>query len=312
VIDGSREHDEPDAARRAEPPAASPNTPTIDALGRDLTALARAGRLPEVCGREAEMTAVARYLSRTSKRNVIITGEAGVGKTAVVEGLARRLADNSAPEFLRRLRIVQINAGDLAAAAKYRGDLEEKMKLIAAEAAAAPEVVLFFDDIHLLKSGPAADSPADTADLMKPALASDAVRCVGTTTNEEFERHLSGDPEFMRSFQVIRLAENTEEEAIAVCRQAARRIEEAQQVEIEDDAVAAAVTLSARLIRGRALPDKAIDLLENAAAYVKVTSLSFSEQLAGVGVPKVGREHVLGALEEQYSLADDSAPTPET
>lgn len=307
IIDGDPEA--PAGALPAGPDGAgapSP-TPTIDALGRDLTALAREGLLPDVIGREAEMTAVARYLTRTSKRNVIITGEAGVGKSAVVEGLARRLAADSAPEFLRRLRIVQINVGDLLAGAKYRGDLEDRIKAVAAEAAAAPDVVLFFDEIHLLKSGSGAGSPADIANLLKPALANDGIRCMGATTNDEFERYLSGDPAFTRRFQVIRLAEPTEEEALAICRHVARKIEAAQRVRIEDTAVAAAVSLSARHIRGRALPDKAIDLLENAATYVKVTSLTFSDPAPAQDAPTVGREHVVSVLEDQYGFTVEHA-----
>jgi ATP-dependent Clp protease ATP-binding subunit ClpC len=278
-------------------------TPIIDEMGRDLTALAREGHLTPVVGRGAEMMAIARFLQRTSKRNVIVTGEAGVGKTAVVEGLAQRLIGAGTPDFLRRLRIVQLSVADLVSGTKYRGDMEERVQAIIEEAVADPDLVLFFDEIHLMmKAGAAGGTPLDIANLLKPALAREDFRCIGATTNEEFDRYVKDDAAFMRRFQVLRLGEPSEAEALEICREWARRLEAIQQVVVEADAVEAAVSLSARLIRGRSLPDKAIDLLENAAAYVKVATLSFEEPPLSRELPRVTREHIESVIEEQYGI----------
>ena len=172
------------------------------------------------------------------------------------------------------------------------------------EATSDPDLVLFFDEIHLvMKAGAGSGAPLDVANLLKPALARDDFRCIGATTTEEFERHIKPDAAFLRRFQVLRLSEPSEADALEVCRTWARRIEEMQDVVIEDEAVEAAVTLSARLIRGRSLPDKAIDLLENAAAVVKVSSLSFRSLAPTKAKPQVRRAQVEAALEEQYGIS---------
>lgn len=250
------------------------------------------------------MKTLARYLQRTTKRNAVVIGEAGVGKTAVVEGLAQRLAAPEAPDYLKRLRIVQVSVGDLVAGAAHRGDMEERVQGVLEEATSDPDLVLFFDEIHLvMKAGAGSGAPLDVANLLKPALARDDFRCIGATTTEEFERHIKPDAAFLRRFQVLRLTEPSEAEALEVCRAWARRIEEMQEVVPEDEAVGAAVSLSARLIRGRALPDKAIDLLENAAAVVKVSSLSFRNVAPSKEKPRVRRAQVEAALEEQYGIS---------
>jgi ATP-dependent Clp protease ATP-binding subunit ClpC len=290
------------AAVRNRGKAAKSKTPILDELGRDLTELARAGSLPAVVGRVPEMTAIARYLVRTSKRNVIIVGDAGVGKTAVVEGLAGHLARPNAPEFLRRLRIVQISVSDLVAGTKYRGDMEERLQRLIAEVNAEPNIVLFLDEIHLvMKSGGAGESPMDIANILKPALAKDTFRCIGATTTEEFERYIKDDAAFLRRFQVLRLAEPSPSEAVEICRSWAARIEGIQSVHFEDEAISAAVELSLQFIHGRSLPDKAIDLLENAAAFVKVSSLTFSDQPVE-DQSVIRRVDIENVLEEQYGI----------
>jgi ATP-dependent Clp protease ATP-binding subunit ClpC len=291
----------------APAPAAQPSPAgaplMIEEIGRDLTALARKGQLAPVVGRETEMTSIARYLQRTSKRNVLIIGEAGIGKTAVVEGLAQRLESENAPEFLRSLRVVQISLADLVSGAKYRGDLEQRVQQIIAEATADPHLVLFFDEIHLMmKSGAGGDATMDIANLFKPALAREDFRCIGATTIEEFERYIKNDAAFMRRFQVLRLSEPSIAESVEICRAWARRLEAIQQVVIEDEAIEAAVTLSAKLIRGRSLPDKAIDLLENAATYIKITSLSLNQPHHPAVAPRIRREHIESVIEEQYGF----------
>jgi ATP-dependent Clp protease ATP-binding subunit ClpC len=280
------------------------NTPTLDQIGRDLTRLARERRLAPVVGRKAEMLALARYLQRTSKRNVILLGEAGVGKTAVVEGLAQRLASENAPEALRSTRVIQISAADLVSGTQYRGAMEKRVQQIISEASADPNLVLFIDEIHMvIKAGSVGEGSMDISNILKPALASNDFRCIGATTIEEFERHIKTETAFMRRFQVLRVNEPTEEESIQICREWARRIEGIQQVLIEDEAVVAAVDLSSKLIRGRSLPDKAIDLLENASAFVKISSLSFRNVLPTKEPPRIGRSLIESVLEEQYGIS---------
>ncbi|HEY0320349.1 MAG TPA: ATP-dependent Clp protease ATP-binding subunit [Pyrinomonadaceae bacterium] len=299
-----------DGAKKRRPPTepVNVNTPVINEMGRDLTALAREGRLAPVVGRHDEMITIARYLQRTSKRNVIIVGDAGVGKTAVVEGLAQRLTAENTPDFLRRLRIVQIGVADLLSGTKYRGDMEERIQTMLAEAIADPNMVLFFDEIHLMKSSGAGDAAMDIANLLKPALAREDFKCIGATTTEEFERYIKPDAAFMRRFQMLRLDEPSVEEALHICREWARRIETIQQVDIDDEAVQSAVSLTSKLIPGRSLPDKAIDVLENAATYVKVASLSFNG-LPTKARPKIGRKEIEEVLEEQYGFQVRAAET---
>ncbi|MDI6763300.1 MAG: ATP-dependent Clp protease ATP-binding subunit [Thermodesulfobacteriota bacterium] len=284
------------------------NTPTLDQIGRDLTKLAREQRLTPVVGRKAEMLALARYLQRTTKRNVILLGEAGVGKTAVVEGLVQKLASENAPEALRSTRVIQISAADLVSGTQYRGAMEKRVQQIVNEASADPNLVLFIDEIHMvIKAGSVGEGSMDISNILKPALARNDFRCIGATTIEEFERHIKTETAFMRRFQVLRVNEPTEEESIQICREWARRIEGIQQVLIEDEAVVAAVDLSSKLIRGRWLPDKAIDLLENASAFVKISSLSFRNVLPAKEPPRIGRSLIESVLEEQYGISVSAA-----
>jgi ATP-dependent Clp protease ATP-binding subunit ClpA len=279
-------------------------TPLLDDLGRDLTALARSGRLPPVVGRKKEMTTLARHLQRTTKRNVLVIGEAGVGKTAIVEGFAQKIAGKEVPDFLLNLRIVQINVSDLVAGTHYRGDMESRVKRMIEEASTDPNLVLFLDEIHLaVKAGTGGGAPMDIASMLKPALSRDDFRCIGATTVDEFERHIKGDGALLRRFQIVRLAEPTAEEAIAVCTAWAHRVEQLQGVVFAEDAVTSAVGLSVEFIRGRALPDKAIDLLENAAVLVKVSSLSGRPVAPSKTPPTVTRAHVVAVIEEQYGIS---------
>lgn len=285
-------------------PAIRHATPNLDLFGRDLTLLARDGRLVPVIGRRKEVRNLARFLQRTSKRNVIVIGEAGVGKTAVVEGLAQRIVSENAPEFLRELRVVQVSAADLVAGAKHRGDMEERIQGVLREATSDPNLVLFVDEIHLMmNAGTGGGGPMDLANILKPALARDDFRCIGATTTEEYERYVKGDAAFMRRFQVLRVPEPSPDEALEICRSWARRIEEIQGVVFEEDAVQAAVSLSAQFIRGRSLPDKAIDLLENTAASVKISSLSVHAAVPTKVLPRIRRSEIEIVLEEHYGIS---------
>jgi len=180
-------------------------TKLLGKIGRDVTALAREGRLATVVGRKQEMTLLARYLQRTSKRNVLLTGEAGVGKTAIVEGLAQRLTAEDAPEFLRGWRIIQVNVADLVAGTMYRGQMEERLQTLLKEAISDPNLIVFFDEIHLVMKTGSGGGAMDIANILKPALARDDIRCIGATTTEEFERHIKSDSALMRRFQILRV-----------------------------------------------------------------------------------------------------------
>ena len=278
-------------------------TPFLDELGRDLTSLARGGRLPPVVGRKKEITTLARYLLRTTKRNVLIIGEAGVGKTAIVEGFVQKIATGRVPEFLQPLRVIQINISDLVAGTQHRGDMETRVKHVIQEATGDSNVVLFLDEIHLIvKAGTGGGAPMDIAAILKPALSRDDFRCIGATTVDEFERHIKGDVALLRRFQVLKVPEPTKEEALQMCTAWARRVERLQDVVFAEETVPAAIELSMEFIRGRSLPDKAIDLLENAAVLVKISSLSGEAVPMLKTLPTVKREHVVAIIEEQYGV----------
>lgn len=277
----------------------------LESLGRDLTRLAREGRLPDVVGRQTEMLHLARILHRTSKRNAMVVGDAGVGKTAIVEGLAMRLVAKGSEDPLGRLRIVQVNVADLVAGTTYRGDMEQRLKLLLEEATSDPNVVLFLDEIHLIvRTGAGSGGAMDIANILKPALGREELRCIGATTTEEFEKYIKTDSALLRRFQVLKISEPTQEDALRICRSWAKRIEVRQEVELSSDAVEAAVSLSVKFLPSRRLPDKAIDLLENAAVLVKVSSLSPNR-----GVP-VKRPQVVGSDEVLRALREMSEASP--
>lgn len=254
-------------------------------------------------GRKDAITALARFLIRTSKRNVIVIGDAGVGKSAIVEGLAAYAASEQAPNFLRPLRFLQINVADLIAGTKYRGDAEARVQAVMREAAADSDLVLFFDEIHLVVgAGATKESGMDIANILKPALTGDVIRCIGATTTAEFDKYISRDTAFMRRFQVLKLAEPSEPEAIQICQEWAERISGIQDVTITHEAVAVAVRLSSRFVRNRSLPDKAIDLIENAAAMVKLSSLSATPHNLSKAVPTVGIDEIEAVMLEQYGI----------
>jgi ATP-dependent Clp protease ATP-binding subunit ClpA len=250
------------------------------------------------------MTALARYLQRTSRRNVIIIGAPGVGKTALVEGLARELGEENVPDFLRSLRIIQIQATDFLSATKGPDDMEQRAQAVLAEAAADPDMVLFFDEIHLMVVPDVRGGlPPNLINIIRPALISGKHRCIGTATTAEFERYLKNDAALIRQFQVLPLEELPEPEIIQICREWAQRIESAQQVKFEEDAILAAVTMSARLAQDRALPEKAIELLENAATFVKVASLPFNSPPSDQD-SFIKREDIMQILQEQDGLIE--------
>ncbi|HVN74882.1 MAG TPA: ATP-dependent chaperone ClpB [Thermoanaerobaculaceae bacterium] len=238
---------------------------------RDLTELARANKLDPVIGRDDEIRRVMQVLTRRTKNNPVLIGEPGVGKTAVAEGLAQRIASGDVPELLRRRRIVALDLGALIAGTKYRGEFEDRLKAVIKEVVDSDgEVVLFIDEIHTLVGAGAAEGAIDAANLLKPALARGELRCIGATTLSEYRKHIEKDAALERRFQPVLVGEPSVEETVAILRGLKEKYEVHHGVRITDGAIVAAATLSSRYITDRFLPDKAIDLVDEAASRLRI------------------------------------------
>ena len=246
-------------------------TQTLDEFGRDLTQLARMGKLDPVVGRQNEIERVMQILCRRTKNNPCLIGEPGVGKTAIVEGLALRIVSGDIPELLRDKRIVALDLAALVAGTKYRGEFEERMKKVMEEVRKADgQVILFIDELHTLVGAGAAEGAIDASNIMKPALARGELQCIGATTQDEYRKYIERDAALERRFQSVKVREPLEEEAIDILKGLRERYEAHHNVEITDEAIAAAVQLSQRYISDRTLPDKAIDLIDEAASRVRL------------------------------------------
>ncbi len=250
-------------------------TPLLDKYGRDLTAQAVDGRIGPAIAREREIRAVARTLARSKKNNPLLLGDAGVGKTAVVEGLAYAISDGTAPTSLLNKRIVQIEVGTLVAGTSLRGQFEERLIGIVEEASRAGNVILFIDEIHtIVGAGDTIDSNLDAANILKPALARGDIVCIGATTHEEYRRAIAQDPALDRRFRPIDIEEPSEEDSLAILAAQRGRLENHHDVTIRPEALEAAVRLSVRYMPDRRLPDKALDLLDEACARVTIRTVS--------------------------------------
>ena len=261
------------AARSDSRPGRS-RTPTLEQFGRDLTRLARAGQLDPVIGREEEIDRVIQILCRRTKNNPCLIGEPGVGKTAVVEGLAQRIVAQEVPELLRGKRLITLDLTGMVAGTKYRGDFEERVKTALTEVEKAGDVLLFVDEMHNLIGTGAAEGAVDAANILKPRLARGELQLIGATTVTEYRRHVEKDAALERRFQPVTVAEPTPEQTGQILRGLRERYEAHHRVQITDEALAAAVQLSVRYIPDRYLPDKAVDLMDEAASRVRLRALA--------------------------------------
>ena len=258
------------AAGPAQETKRTSKTPTVDQLGINLTEAARAGKLDPVIGREKEIERVIQILSRRTKNNPALIGEPGVGKTAVVEGLAHRIVNNDVPETLANKRVLTLDIGSLVAGTKYRGEFEERLKKIIEELRATNDAILFIDELHTLVGAGAAEGAIDAANILKPPLARGELQCIGATTLDEYRKYIERDAALERRFQPVMVEEPTLEQTIEILFGIRERYEQHHKVTISDDALRAAADLSIRYIADRHLPDKAIDLIDEAASRVRL------------------------------------------
>jgi len=275
----------------------------LEQYGRDLTEAARSGALDPVIGRDEEVRRVIQVLSRRTKNNPVLIGEPGVGKTAIVEGLAQRIISGDVPDGLRDKRVIALDMGTLIAGAKYRGEFEDRLKAVLGEiAAAAGQVVLFIDELHTIVGAGAAEGAVDAANLLKPMLARGELRAVGATTLDEYRRHIEKDAALERRFQPVMVGEPSVEATIAILRGLKERYEVHHGVRIQDAALVAAAQLSDRYISGRFLPDKAIDLVDEAASRLRIEIDSVPSEL-----DQVQRRIIQLEIEEQALAKETDA-----
>ncbi|MEI3607912.1 ATP-dependent Clp protease ATP-binding subunit [Pseudogracilibacillus sp. SE30717A] len=259
--------------------SANVNTPTLDSLARDLTASAREGKVDPVIGRDDEIERIIQILSRRTKNNPVLIGEPGVGKTAVVEGLAHQIVNNEVPETLRDKRVMTLDMGTVVAGTKYRGEFEDRLKKVMDEIRNAGNVILFIDELHTLIGAGGAEGAIDASNILKPSLSRGELQCVGATTLDEYRKYIEKDAALERRFQPIQVDEPTIEETAQILRGLRDRYEAHHRVTITDGAIEAAAELSNRYITDRFLPDKAIDLIDEAGSRVRLKSYTIPPNL---------------------------------
>ena len=275
------------------------NTPTVEQFGKDLTELARQGKIDPVIGRQTEINRVIQILSRRTKNNPCLIGEPGVGKTAIAEGLALKIAEGEVPELLRNKRIISLDLTGMVAGTKYRGDFEERIKSAIDEVIKAGDVILFIDEVHTLMGAGSAEGAVDAANILKPSLARGEMQVIGATTLEEYRKNIEKDSALERRFQPIVVSEPSQEEAIEILKGLHDKYEAHHNVKIPDDAIEAAVHLSSRYITDRYLPDKAIDLIDEAASKIRLRAFTPPEDIKAL-------EEKIKNVEDEKSAAVNS------
>lgn len=285
-------------------------TPTLDQYSRDLTAMARAGRLDPVIGREKETERVIQILCRRGKNNPCLIGEPGVGKTAIVEGIAQSLVNGNVPDIVADKRLVSLDMSGLVAKSKYRGEFEDRIKKVINEVEAAGNVLLFIDELHTIIGAGGAEGALDASNILKPALARGDVQVIGATTIEEYRKYIEKDAALERRFQPVQVEEPTEEESIEILKGLRKLYEKHHHVQITDEGVEASVRLSARYVNDRFLPDKAIDLMDEAAAKARLGMMHGSDEMMQLNreihQTELDMEHALqeGDIEKARTLKE--------
>jgi ATP-dependent Clp protease ATP-binding subunit ClpB len=275
----------------------------LEKYGRDLTEAAQQGKLDPVIGRDDEIRRVIQVLSRRTKNNPVLIGEPGVGKTAIVEGLAQRIVDGDVPEGLRDRRLVSLDIGAMVAGSKYRGEFEDRLKAVLKEITDAQgQIVVFIDELHTIVGAGAAEGSVDAGNMLKPMLARGELRCIGATTLDEYRKHVEKDPALERRFQPVYVGEPSVQDTIAILRGLKERYQVHHKVRIQDSALVAAATLSHRYIADRFLPDKAIDLVDEAASRIRMEIDSKPTEIDEVD------RHIMQLEIELQSLGDDDDP----
>src|ERR1700678_2596858 len=280
-------------------------TPALDSFGRDLTDLARQGKLDPVIGRQNEIERVIQVLSRRTKNNPVLLGEAGVGKTAIVEGLAQMIVDGNVPELLRDRRIVVLDLAMMVAGTKYRGQFEERIKAVMNEVRRAKNTILFIDELHTLVGAGGAEGAIDASNVLKPALARGEIQCIGATTLDEYRKYIEKDSALERRFQQIIVTPPSTTETVEILRGLRDRYEAHHRVQIKDEALASAVELSDRYISARCLPDKAIDVIDEAGARVRLKAMTRPPDLKDLDsqIERLNTEKEQAVAEQDFEKA---------